>query len=167
MEAAKDADVAILALGEDEIQGGEGGSRTKLTIPGDQMKLLRAVRDVAQKVVVVLYAGRPLVLDEVKELADAILLVWYPGTEGGHAICDVLFGEAEPEGRLAMSLPRSVGQLPLYYNSFSTGRPYDGKTPNRFFSRYTDCPNTPLYPMATVCPTIRQSMGLQFLTSAR
>ncbi len=146
VEAAKDADVAILALGEDEIQGGEGGSRTKLTIPGDQMKLLRAVRDVAQKVVVVLYAGRPLVLDEVKELADAILLVWYPGTEGGHAICDVLFGEAEPEGRLAMSLPRSVGQLPLYYNSFSTGRPYDGKTPNRFFSRYTDCANTPLYP---------------------
>ena len=140
MALAEAADVAVLALGEDTIQGGEGGSRTRLTIPGDQMKLLREVRKRVSRVVVVLFAGRPLVLDEVKELADAVLLVWYPGTEGGTAIRDMLFGKREPQGRLSMSLPRSVGQLPLYYNAFSTGRPYDGKTPNRFFSRYTDCP---------------------------
>lgn len=143
---AAEADVAVLALGESEIQGGEGGSRTKLTIPGDQMELLRRVRKCAKKVVVLLFCARPLVLDEVKELSDALLLVWYPGTEGGHAVCDVLFGSREPEGRLSMSFPRSVGQMPLYYNAFSTGRPYDGRTPIRFFSRYTDCANTPLYP---------------------
>ncbi|HJA94257.1 MAG TPA: glycoside hydrolase family 3 C-terminal domain-containing protein [Candidatus Eisenbergiella merdipullorum] len=100
----------------------------------------------ASKVVVVLFTGRPLVLDEVKELADALLLVWYPETEGGNAIRNMLFGRCEPQGRLSRSLPRSVGQLPLYYNAFSTGRPYDGKILNRFYSRYTDCPNTPLYP---------------------
>ena len=110
------------------------------------MKLLREVRKQAKKVVVVLFAGRPLVLDEVKELADALLLVWYPGTEGGSAIRDMLFGICEPQGRLSMSMPRSLGQVPLYYNAFSTGRPYDGHTPIRFFSRYEDCPNTPLYP---------------------
>ena len=87
-----------------------------------------------------------VVLDEVKELADALLLVWYPGTEGGSAIRDMLFGICEPQGRLSMSMPRSLGQVPLYYNAFSTGRPYDGHTPVRFFSRYEDCPNTPLYP---------------------
>lgn len=146
MALAEGADVAVLALGEDTVQGGEGGSRTRLTIPGEQMRLLREVRKRVSSVVVVLFAGRPLVLDEVKELADAVLLVWYPGTEGGTAIRDMLFGMSEPQGRLSMSLPRSVGQLPLYYNAFSTGRPYDGKTVNRFFSRYTDCPNTPLYP---------------------
>ena len=85
-------------LGEDTIQGGEGGSRTRLSLPGDQMKLLREVRKRARKVVVVLFAGRPLVLDEVKELADALLLVWYPGTEGGSAIRDMLFGICEPQG---------------------------------------------------------------------
>ncbi|HJA94419.1 MAG TPA: beta-glucosidase BglX [Candidatus Eisenbergiella merdipullorum] len=146
MTLSEEADVVILALGEDTIQGGEGGSRTRLTIPGDQRKLLSEVRKRASEVAVVLFAGRPLVLDEVKELADAVLLVWYPGTEGGAAIRDMLFGKSEPQGHLSMSFPRSVGQLPLYYNAFSTGRPYDGKTPNRFFSRYTDCPNTPLYP---------------------
>ena len=146
VRAAEEADLTILALGEDEVLGGEGGSRTSLGLPGDQLELLRRVRETAQKLVVVVFAGRPLVLDEVKELADALLLVWYPGTEGGHAVADVLFGVSAPEGRLSMSLPRSVGQMPLYYNCFSTGRPYDGVTPIRFFSRYTDCPNTPLYP---------------------
>ena len=77
------------------------------------MRLLREVRKRASSVVVVLFAGRPLVLDEVKELADAVLLVWYPGTEGGTAIRDMLFVVSEPQGRLSMSLPRSVGQLPL------------------------------------------------------
>ena len=146
LEIAENADVAVVALGEDEIQGGEGGSRTKLTLPGDQLRLLREVRKRVSRLIVVLFAGRPLELREVKELADALLLVWYPGTEGGRAIRDMLFGKSEPEGRLSMSLPESVGQLPLYYNAFSTGRPYDGKTANRFFSRYTDCPNAPLYP---------------------
>ena len=146
MALSRAADLVVLALGEDTIQGGEGGSRTRLSLPGDQMKLLREVRKQAKKVVVVLFAGRPLVLDEVKELADALLLVWYPGTEGGSAIRDMLFGICEPQGRLSMSMPRSLGQVPLYYNAFSTGRPYDGHTPIRFFSRYEDCPNTPLYP---------------------
>lgn len=145
-ELAEKADVAVLALGEAVIQGGEGGSRTSLEIPGDQLELLRRVREKASKVIVVLFGGRPLVLDEVSRLSDALLEVWFPGTEGGHGIADVLFGKANPSGRLSMSMPRSVGQMPLYYNHFNTGRPYDGVTPNRFFSRYTDCSNTPLYP---------------------
>lgn len=150
VSAAAAADITVAALGEAVVQGGEAGSRTRLTVPGDQMELLRRVSAAAhangKKVVVVLYAGRPLVLDEVSRLADALLLVWFPGTEGGHAVRDVLFGRQEPGGRLAMSLPRSVAQMPLYYNSFSTGRPYDGKSHERFLSRYNDCPNTPLYP---------------------
>lgn len=145
-ELAEKADVAVLALGEAVIQGGEGGSRTSLEIPGDQLELLRRVREKASKVIVVLFGGRPLVLDEVSRLSDALLEVWFPGTEGGRGIADVLFGKANPSGRLSMSMPRSVGQMPLYYNHFNTGRPYDGVTPNRFFSRYTDCSNTPLYP---------------------
>lgn len=145
-ELAEKADVAVLALGEAVIQGGEGGSRTSLEIPGDQLELLRRVREKASKVIVVLFGGRPLILDEVSRLSDALLEVWFPGTEGGRGIADVLFGKANPSGRLSMSMPRSVGQMPLYYNHFNTGRPYDGVTPNRFFSRYTDCSNTPLYP---------------------
>ena len=143
---AQQADVAVLALGEAVVQGGEGGSRTCLDLPGDQLELLRRVREKAAKVVVVLFGGRPLVLDEVGRLSDALLEVWFPGTEGGHAIADVLFGKENPSGRLSMSMPRRVGQMPLYYNHFRTGRPYDGTTPNRFFSRYTDCDNEPLYP---------------------
>ena len=145
-ELAAQADVAVLALGEAVLQGGEGGSRTSLTLPGDQLALLKKVREKAAKVVVVLFGGRPLVLDEVSKLSDALLEVWFPGTEGGHAIADVLLGKESPCGRLSMSMPRCVGQMPLYYNHFNTGRPYDGITPNRFFSRYTDCENTPLYP---------------------
>ena len=146
VQLAAQADVTVLALGEAVLQGGEGGSRTCLTLPGDQLVLLKKVRERAAKVVTVLFGGRPLVLEEVSGLSDALLEVWFPGTEGGHAIADVLLGKENPSGRLSMSMPRSVGQMPLYYNHFSTGRPYDGFTPNRFFSRYTDCENTPLYP---------------------
>ena len=95
---AQQADVAVLALGEAVVQGGEGGSRTCLDLPGDQLELLRRVREKAAKVVVVLFGGRPLVLDEVGRLSDALLEVWFPGTEGGHAIADVLFGKENPSG---------------------------------------------------------------------
>lgn len=146
VKAAAEADIAILALGESTLQSGEAASRTRIDLPGRQLELLTRVRAAAKKVIVILFGGRPMELTAVQPLADALLLAWFPGTEGGHAIADAIFGKAEPTGHLSVSLPRCVGQLPLYYNSFSTGRPYDGHSPEPFLSRYTDCPNTALYP---------------------
>lgn len=97
--------------------------------------------------VLILFNGRPLVLTDVEGYADAILEAWFPGTEGGHAIADIIFGRVNPSGRLTMSFPWSVGQTPVYYNGFQTGRPAGGSGhTDRFTSRYLDAPNGPLYP---------------------
>lgn len=143
---AKTADVVILCLGEHYLQTGEATSRTELSLPENQMELFRAVRAANPNVAVVLFNGRPLLLDELSRDAAAILEAWFPGTEGGHAILDLLTGTKNPSGKLPMTFPRNMGQIPIYYNHFSTGRPLTGTDPQRFVSKYTDAPNTPLFP---------------------
>ena len=144
--AAKAADVVILCLGEHYIQTGEATSRTELSLPENQMELFCAVRAANPNVAVVLFNGRPLLLDELSRDAAAILEAWFPGTEGGHAILDLLTGTKNPSGKLPMTFPRNMGQIPISYNHFSTGRPLAGTDPQRFVSKYTDAPNTPLFP---------------------
>jgi beta-glucosidase len=153
IKAAQAADVVILALGESSAMSGEAGSRASLDLPGNQQQLLEAVVTVGKPVVLVIFSGRPLVLDWAAKHVPAILEVWFPGTEAGNAVANVLYGDVSPSGKLPMSFPRAAGQEPLYYNQFPTGRPPTGidllKPPGdgtRFFSRYIDVPNTALFP---------------------
>lgn len=144
--AAKASDIVILPLGEHFMQSGEAASRAMLDLPEVQMRLLRAVSEVNENIVTVLFNGRPLDLREVSSRSKAVLEVWFPGTEGGHAILDVLTGKKEPGGRLPISFPYCVGQVPISYNAYATGRPDDPDGGDKFKSRYLDIPNTPLYP---------------------
>jgi beta-glucosidase len=144
---ANDSDVVVLALGEHFVQSGEGGSRADITLPEVQLDLFRKIYAVNHNIVVVIFNGRPLDIRELSEKANAILEAWFPGTEGGHGVADVLFNDINPSGKLTMSFPYSVGQIPVHYNMFNTGRPFQkGQEGNRFASRYTDIPNEPLYP---------------------
>lgn len=144
---ANEADVVILALGESVYQSGEGGSRTNPILPEPQLKLLRELRQLGKKLVVIVYSGRPLILTEVAEQADALIQAWYPGTMGGEALANILYGTVNPSGKLAMTFPRSVGQIPVYYNELNTGRPDLPENGSyRFASRYIDEVNEPLYP---------------------
>ena len=147
-KTAAECDKVVLLIGETPIQTGEGSSRGDITIPEVQKKLLDAVTKANKNTGVVVFAGRPLDLREVREKTKAILYAWMPGTEGGHAVADILYGDVEPQGRLSMSLPWSVGQVPVFYGELSTGRHIeDGEwVENRFLSRYSDMPNQPLYP---------------------
>lgn len=144
---AREAEVVVLFLGEPKDFTGEGASRADITIPALQKNLLRSVAAVNPNVVTVLFNGRPLDLREESALSKAILDVWFPGTEGARAILDMLFGVTAPSGKLSMSFPFCVGQVPVFYNEFSTGRPFFGDyREGRFFSKYIDIPNEPLYP---------------------
>ncbi len=147
-KTAAECDKVVLLIGEAPIQTGEGASRGDITIPEVQKKLLDAVTKANKNTGAVVFAGRPLDLREVREKTKAILYAWMPGTEGGHAVADILYGDVEPQGRLSMSLPWSVGQVPVFYGELSTGRHIeDGEwVENRFLSRYSDMPNQPLYP---------------------
>jgi beta-glucosidase len=145
VEAARQADIVVIALGEDAFQSGEARSQTEIGLKGVQDELLRAVYAANQHVVVVLMNGRPLTIPWMAENVPAIVEAWYLGSQAGHAIADVLFGRYNPSGKLPVSFPRSVGQLPLYYNHKNTGRPQSGED-DLFWSRYTDSSNTPLYP---------------------
>lgn len=147
-KTAAECDKVVLLIGEAPIQTGEGSSRGDITIPEVQKKLLDAVTKANKNTGAVVFAGRPLDLREVREKTKAILYAWMPGTEGGHAVADILYGDVEPQGRLSMSLPWSVGQVPVFYGELSTGRHIeDGEwVENRFLSRYSDMPNQPLYP---------------------
>lgn len=144
IEGAKWADVVIMPLGEHFLQSGEATSRVELTIPEIQMRLFRKICEVNPNIVILLFNGRPLDIRELKKSARAILEVWFPGTEGGHAICDVLSGKENPSGKLPMSFPYCVGQLPIYYNHYATGRP--GEAGQRYHAGYMDAPASPLYP---------------------
>jgi len=147
LEVAKKADVIVAALGEASEMSGECSSRSNIEIPQSQKDLLVELKKLGKPIVLVLFTGRPLVLNQEKELADAILNVWFPGSEAGYAISDVLFGKVNPSGKLPMTFPRSVGQVPLYYNYKSTGRPEkDEDKFEKFKSVYLDIPNSPLYP---------------------
>jgi len=144
VEAARSADVVLLALGEDAFQSGEGRSQAEIGLKGLQDELFRAVVEANNKVVVVLMSGRPLTIGPVAEAVPAVLEAWLLGSESGHAIADVLFGDYNPTGKLPVSFPRVVGQEPLYYGHKNTGRP--GPEPGVTWSHYTDVPNDPLYP---------------------
>ena len=146
--AAKGADAVVLCLGEGELQSGESNCRTDLGLPGVQAELARAVLAVNPNTAVVLFNGRPLVLTELDGIAPAILEMWFPGTEGGNAVAELLFGRAVPCGKVCMSFPRAVGQIPVYHDAYRTGRPKT-KPDGEFeicISNYLDCGNTPLYP---------------------
>ncbi len=146
LTAAKEADLVVMPLGEHFLQSGEATSRAMIDIPEIQMNLFREVAKVNDNIVVVLFNGRPLDLREISKTAKAILDVWFPGTEGGHAIVDALTGKINPSGKLPMSFPYCVGQVPVHYNEYATGRPNLEGMQERFKSKYIDIPNAPLYP---------------------
>ena len=148
LQVAAKADVIVAALGESAEMSGESSSRTELGIPSVQKELLDALLKTGKPVVLVLFTGRPLVLVEESQKVAAILNVWFPGTEAGLAITDVLFGDESPSGKLTATFPRSVGQIPIYYNAKNTGRPLgntEGKF-EKFKTNYIDERNEPLYP---------------------
>ncbi len=154
LEAARKADVVVLALGEGQGMSGEAASRTELDLPGNQQALLEAINKIGKPTVLVIFSGRPLVLDWAAAHVPAILEAWFLGDEVGPALTGVLFGDANPSGRVPMSFPRAVGQEPLYYAQLPTGRPADGRdlVPSdgakgtKFFSRYLDARNDALFP---------------------
>ena len=142
--AAKNADVVVMVLGEDGFQSGEGRSRTDIGIPGVQQELLEEVYKVNKNIVLVLMNGRPLNINWADKNIPSIVEAWQLGTQTGNAIAQVLYGDYNPSGKLPMSFPRSVGQIPIYYNYKNTGRP--GPANTVFWSQYNDQLNTPLYP---------------------
>lgn len=144
-KAAKEAEVVVMVLGEIGFQSGEGRSRTELDLPGNQQQLLEEVYKVNPNIVLVLNNGRPLALPWAAEHIPAIVEAWQLGTQSGNAIAQVLYGDYNPSGKLPMSFPRNVGQCPIYYNLYNTGRPTD-KDKNVFWSHYSDVEKTPLYP---------------------
>ncbi|RPE03818.1 beta-glucosidase BglX [Candidatus Pantoea deserta] len=146
VEKAKQADVVVAAVGEAQGMAHEASSRSELSIPASQQKLLAALKATGKPLVIVLMNGRPLTLVNEDRMADALVETWFSGTEGGNAIADVLFGDYNPSGKLPMTFPRSVGQIPLYYNHLPTGRPYNFAKPNKYTSHYYDTVNGPLYP---------------------
>lgn len=144
-ELATTNDVVVLALGEADWMSGEAASRSDIKLPQSQIELFKEVRSVAKKVVVVLINGRPLDLTDIAE-ADGILEAWFPGTEAGNAIANILFGDVNPSGRLSMSFPENVGQVPVYYNTENTGRPYEAAPEEKYVSKYLDVSNYARYP---------------------
>ncbi|HBL18916.1 MAG: hypothetical protein A2X36_11515 [Elusimicrobia bacterium GWA2_69_24] len=141
---AADADAVVLVLGEEAGMSGEAAARGSLELPGRQLELAEAVMAAGKPTVAVLMNGRPLALGRLAAAVPAILEAWFPGTEGGRALADVLFGEVAPGGKLPMTFPRSVGQVPIYYAHKNTGRPSDPA--NKYSSKYIDGPDTPLFP---------------------
>ena len=144
VELAKRSDVAVLVLGESRMMSGEAKSRAFIRIPGVQLKLLDAVLETGTPVVLLISAGRPIIVEEFKDRVAALAYIWQLGSETGNAVADVLTGAYNPSGRLTMSVPRHEGQLPVYYNHFRTGRPYQGKV--WYESKYMDLDPTPAYP---------------------
>jgi beta-glucosidase len=146
LAVAKNADVVVLVLGEYGLQSGEGRSRTDLGLPGVQQELLEEVYKVNPNIVLVLNNGRPLVIPWADAHIPAILEAWQLGTQSGNAIAQVLYGDYNPSGKLPMTFPRNVAQVPIYYNHKNTGRPVMNESDSVFWSHYIDEKNTPLYP---------------------
>jgi beta-glucosidase len=145
--AAKKSDVVVAVMGEGWYLGGEASSRTNLSIPGVQSELLAELHETGKPVVLVLFTSRPLTLASDLENADAVLVAWMPGTMGGPAITDLLTGAANPSGKLPVTFPRVLGQVPIFYNHMMTGRPVDPADPDyKYKSRYVDAPNSPQFP---------------------
>lgn len=147
IQLAKEADVIVMALGEHTLQSGEAGSRTNLRLPAKQQELLKALAGLDKPIVLITISGRPLVLTEEVSLVDGLIQGWFPGTEGGNALADILYGKVNPSGRITQSFPVNEGQIPVYYNNYSTGRPEnESQHSGRFVSKYLDAPNQPLFP---------------------
>jgi beta-glucosidase len=143
---ARKADVVVAVLGESSSMTGEAASRSEIGLPDCQEDLLRALERTGKPIVLVLMNGRPLTLTWEDSHCGAILETWFGGTETGHAVADVLFGDYNPSGRLTATFPRNVGQIPIYYNHKNTGRPFNGDPHSKYLSRYLDVPNSPLFP---------------------
>jgi beta-glucosidase len=146
VDVAKRSDVIVAVVGESQGMTGEASSRADISLPGRQLDLLKALKATGKPLVIVLMNGRPLTLPWEDANADAILETWFAGTEAGNAIADVLFGAYNPSGKLTTTFPQHLGQVPLYYNHKTTGRPYAGDALDKYKSRYLDVPNEPLYP---------------------
>lgn len=144
IQTAKQADVVVLAVGESAAMTGEAASRATLDLPGVQQKLVEEIQKTGKPVVVVLMNGRPLTINWIDKNIPAILEAWFLGTQSGNAIADVLFGDYNPSGKLPVTFPRSVGQIPIFYSMKNTGRPMDPN--NKYTSKYLDESNEPLYP---------------------
>jgi beta-glucosidase len=143
---AKQADVVILSIGERRDMSGEAKSRSDLHLPGVQEELVKAIQATGKPVVVLVNAGRPLIFNWTADNVPAIVYTWWLGTEAGNAIANVLFGDYNPSGKLPMTFPREVGQVPIYYNHFSTGRPAKGEDAKNYVSAYIDLKNSPKFP---------------------
>jgi beta-glucosidase len=144
LQVARQADVVVAVLGESFGMSGEAASRTDIALPDNQKTLLKALKAIGKPVALVLMNGRPLTLQWEHDHLDAILETWYAGTCAGDAIADILFGDANPSGKITMTFPRSVGQIPIYYNHKNTGRPFNEK--EKYTTKYLDASNEPLYP---------------------
>ncbi len=144
LRIAAEADVVILALGENYIQNGEAASRTNIDLPGVQNQLVEALGALKKPMVALVGAGRPLTITDLHAQVPAILNTWHLGTMHGSAVADVLFGNYNPSGKITMTFPRNVGQVPIFYNAKRLGRPFDER--EKYTSKYIDAPNTPLYP---------------------
>ena len=144
VQTARQADVVVAVLGEAFGMSGEAASRSTIGLLDNQLQLLKALKATGKPIVLVLMNGRPLTLEWEDANCDAILETWFSGSQAGAAITSVLFGEYNPSGKLTMTFPRNVGQVPIYYNSKNTGRPMDPN--NKYSTKYLDVPNTPLYP---------------------
>jgi beta-glucosidase len=144
LSVANNADVVVAVLGEASEMSGEAASRSDINLPESQVKLLHALYATGKPVVVVLMSGRPLVLTDVLPYCSAILECWFPGTQAGPAIVNTLYGKNNPSGKITMTFPQNEGQIPIYYNSRTTGRPFDNN--QKYTSKYLDVSNEPLFP---------------------
>jgi beta-glucosidase len=144
--AAQQADIVIVSVGEARDMSGEAKSRSSIQLPGVQEELIKVLMATGKPVVVLISAGRPLIFNWTADHAPAILYTWWLGTEAGNAIADVLFGDYNPSGKLPMTFPRTEGQIPVYYNYYSTGRPAKNDSDLNYVSAYTDLPNSPKFP---------------------
>jgi len=146
VKTAEKADIVVAVVGESQGMSSEASSRTDINIPEAQRALLSALKATGKPLVLVLMNGRPLTLSWENDISNAMLETWFSGTEGGHAIADVLFGDYNPSGKLPMTFPRDVGQIPIYNSMLNTGRPFNPQKPDKYTSRYFDTPNGPLFP---------------------
>ncbi len=149
VSTAKASDIVVMVMGESERMSGEAASRSSIKLPGLQQKLIAEIKKLGKPIVLVLLNGRPLDLSWESETVDAIVEAWFPGSSGGHAIADVLFGDYNPSGKLPVTFPRNIGQIPIFYNHKNTGRPLNIEGPDprdpRYVSKYFDVENSPLF----------------------
>ena len=161
--AAQGSDVTVVVVGEPAGDSGEASSRSMIDLPGSQLELIQQIAATHKPYVVVLMNGRPLTIPWLADNAPALLEAWYPGTEGGDAVADLLFGKVNPSGKLPMSFPRNVGQIPISYNELPTGRPADPN--NKYTSKYLDVDNTPQYPFGYGLSYTTFNVGAPHLSS--